>query len=416
MYADELEVFQSRRYGFQESNIVVTDEISSILQLAANFEENYSDGSEEYFRFWITFPNRSWEEYASSHDFSDEEFDDDELRYAKELFEYDYPSEEKSYVEVIVASDRIALHETLFVLPACGIEPSNRIDPVDCQTLLAELESALISIKNDPDEYNEAIDCELPPIHRIGRIRRGEVWSLHPAWKDSFFHHAHDAALAWFLSYRPKELTPVEGTASLYFQLCKIAHVANAEELATNSIRDLPSELASVDAAELYRAFADGRDDGLLDLPPDSSAAFSAWKPCGGHPFEIFRGGNPTHISLFPRAQDGGYTFLLTSGQLIASRAIEAINAFHALVKAGYPVELAHADKLRDLIEGNDYIGIVPQDILPRYCHGMFPDEDNVNSFAHYRDFFDDGEDDELAEALCSQIEWYPLPLCKLRS
>ena len=127
----------------------------------------------------------------------------------------------------------------------------------------------------------------------------------------------------------------------------------------------------------------------------------------GGHPNEIFRGGNPTHISLYPQKSNGGYTFHLTSGQIITSRAIEAVNAYYALVQAGYPVEMAHLAKVKDVLKGEDYIGIVPFDVTPRYCASMFPDEDNVNDYMRLSSLLDD-EDTTIQEALLSKIKWYP--------
>jgi hypothetical protein len=51
----------------------------------------------------------------------------------------------------------------------------------------------------------------------------------------------------------------------------------------------------------MYKAIADGRHEGLLELSPDSSEAFKKWYDSnrgGGHSWEICRGGNTTHIDL----------------------------------------------------------------------------------------------------------------------
>lgn len=47
-----------------------------------------------------------------------------------------------------------------------------------------------------------------------------------------------------------------------------------------------------------YYLNADGRDDGLRDIAPESPEAFEAWYSSnarhGGHPWEVCRGGNST--------------------------------------------------------------------------------------------------------------------------
>lgn len=50
--------------------------------------------------------------------------------------------------------------------------------------------------------------------------------------------------------------------------------------------------------AQYYR-HADGRDDGLKKIDPDSAEAFADWlenREKGGHPWEVCRGGNSTHV------------------------------------------------------------------------------------------------------------------------
>ena len=64
-----------------------------------------------------------------------------------------------------------------------------------------------------------------------------------------------------------------------------------------------------MNAREKYNLMADGRHDGLLDVSPeDDPEAFGRWyreRPRGGHPWEICRGGNTTHISLRRDREDG---------------------------------------------------------------------------------------------------------------
>jgi hypothetical protein len=62
---------------------------------------------------------------------------------------------------------------------------------------------------------------------------------------------------------------------------------------------------------DLYRRYADGRDCGMMELPLDDAIAFKKWlnneSYCGGHPFEVVRGGLITYgIHLYP-PEDGRY-------------------------------------------------------------------------------------------------------------
>ena len=45
---------------------------------------------------------------------------------------------------------------------------------------------------------------------------------------------------------------------------------------------------------------------------------------------------------------------------------------------------------------------IVPEDVTPRYCHGLFPKEDRII------DFLNPWTDTELAEFVTKQAKWYP--------
>lgn len=60
------------------------------------------------------------------------------------------------------------------------------------------------------------------------------------------------------------------------------------------------------------------------------------------------------------------------------------------------------------MVQGNDYIGIVPQGVIPRYCHSSFPKKDRIVDFMNLPI-----EDNEVKKMLPFVI-WYPLdPLVK---
>jgi hypothetical protein len=55
------------------------------------------------------------------------------------------------------------------------------------------------------------------------------------------------------------------------------------------------------------------------------------------------------------------------------------------------------------LLKGIDFLGIVPDDVTPKYCHSLFPKEDQIN------DFINPWHDDEIVKVIKEYAEWYPV-------
>jgi hypothetical protein len=55
------------------------------------------------------------------------------------------------------------------------------------------------------------------------------------------------------------------------------------------------------------------------------------------------------------------------------------------------------------MVTGTNFIGIVPDSVFPRYCHGLFPKEDRII------DFMNLGSDQEIVSAIVKKAHWYPL-------
>ena len=73
-----------------------------------------------------------------------------------------------------------------------------------------------------------------------------------------------------------------------------------------NSHLNLDEKTRRLPGIELYKLFADGRHEGLTEIEQDSVEAFRDWmdekhpkRQRGGHPWEILRDGNTTHILLY---------------------------------------------------------------------------------------------------------------------
>jgi len=122
-------------------------------------------------------------------------------------------------------------------------------------------------------------------------------------------------------------------------------------------------------------AMADGRDCGLTKLDEGSESAFEKWykieSHCGGHPWEICRGGNSTHISLFICLAENGWNLRLAGCS--RARVAETVKMALALHTNNIPFILEKAEEIIRMIKGIDYIGIVPETVIPVYCHSLFP-------------------------------------------
>ena len=153
-------------------------------------------------------------------------------------------------------------------------------------------------------------------------------------------------------------------TANDFFRFCAMGYAAN------NYIGcDKPPK-------EQYYLHADGRDDGLKEIDADDPKAFHVWlndREYGGHPWEVCRGGNSTHVSLSVSEDEGGY-FLFLAGDAW-TRTIETVKFYLALRRAGIPVFLHEAKTLAQRLAETELIGIVPEGVTPAYCASWFPGE-----------------------------------------
>ena len=189
-----------------------------------------------------------------------------------------------------------------------------------------------------------------------------------------------------------------EMTANDFYRFCALGYTANNYD-----------GQAFAPKAQYYR-HADGRDDGLKKIDPDSAEAFADWlenREKGGHPWEVCRGGNSTHVSLYVglgRVAEGCYHLALAAKSY--GRCVEAIKFYLALKHAGLPVIIYGAEFIKKRLLGLERVGIVPNEVMPFYCHSRFPGED-VDSFRHLNH--------ENPDAEIALIEWQPIKPVKLK-
>ncbi len=252
--------------------------------------------------------------------------------------------------------------------------------------------------------YAEFVSRELPIRQKAGTVKRSDLWALYPDLRDEFFEDLTQKQVDRFLSAikgQPADLEELPGqlrsmTANDFYTFCSIGYKA------------LGYAVKGQSPQEQYKKYADGRDDGLSEINPDSPEEFHEWlinrDRHGGHPWEICRGGNSTHISLYVCYEDTGYSLILAGSAV--SRTIETIKIYLALKAKNLPVFLRDGDILAQRVTGEELIGIVPEGVVPAYCSTWFPGQ-NVISFMNLPD--------DAPEKLAEKCTWQEIVLPQLK-
>ena len=296
-----------------------------------------------------------------------------------------------------------------------------------CKLILPAVECSIDLLRKGT--YNKMVEEHLPYQQRTGVIPRKIEWEYYPEAKNNVFEGLSTNTFLAFKSFIHENDEDHIGrmksmTANDFFKACAAGYRACGYE---------GTELTPV---EQYLKHADGRDEGLtgtghgLNEGPgidfDDPQAWDTWyfdrDRSGGHPWEVCRGGNSTHVDLFVRNDEHYLGYLLRSGQITEEeynkrkadagyyfsvrgkswgRSVEAVNFFVAIREEGYPVMLEDAEGILARFEGTDLIGIVPHNCATRYCESRFPAKyGTILDFMHV--------DDEDMENYGDQIEWLP--------
>ncbi len=288
-----------------------------------------------------------------------------------------YPDEEEWYPVTLFEDSKTAYRGVVVrhrhVIEVDPEKPHQRY-PMDIspfvQWLIDSLDDCIHQLREGT--YNEFVDHHLPPQHRTGTILRNDYWAIFPEYREAFFKELNneEAERAITLMCGQPDIKHFEErfpkmTANIFYSACAIGYIANKYEITDCTPK------------EMYYRHADGRDEGLGDLDPDSEVDFRKWfhdpHRGGGHPWEVCRGGNSTHIDLRVTEDEKGY-FLYLAGRS-EGRCVEAIKFYLSLRAAHIPVFIYDAKELVARLRGEERIGIVPESVIPRYCSSWFPNE-----------------------------------------
>ena len=282
--------------------------------------------------------------------------------------------------------------------------------------LLMQVSDALAEIHHkvarDPVEYHRELLRTISPTLRLGTIPRQLCKILLPEW-NRFDRELSSEEIRESISLLERDTPKIFPgmTANAYFEYCRVAYLANPTTHGNGAL-DL-----SLSGRELYSRFADGRDGGLPTVAPDSAEAFRRWYQTGrmsdGHPWEIYRGGNSTHIDLgvksAPSGGDNDFSVYLCAFSSL--RLVEACRIALALHSAGLPFEWLDKESYLDRLRGEDNVGIVPNDCPLSYGSQRFPAELRVADCVHYDMFRDYNTGKPLASwaAIKGIISWLPI-------
>jgi hypothetical protein len=246
----------------------------------------------------------------------------------------------------------------------------------------------------DPEGYNAFIDANLPVRERFGKFLRKDFWKAAPLVEHLILSELSEDEPTRFAAIADRLIVgePLSGlTLNDFLRFCAVCYRGSRRGIEHLSLIDQ------------YRRMADGRHEGLLDIEPDSCEALSRWfdnRMGGGHPWEICRGGNFSHISLSLHRKDGLY--FVTLDGTAASRGAETIRMALALVDEGIPFKLVEARLHAQRALGLDWIGIVPQYYAGSYDkRGLFREADGIHDTCGH-EILDEHP------ALRSRVHWYP--------
>lgn len=360
-------------HTYDERSYELINEIMALLQQITPCSSN---GCRE---LWFCLERGPIDAYRNY----EEELEDGNVENYEEFVERwkeEYPEEEKWYHFLGVETD------THFQAISINHRNVVEVDPhFERNGFPYELSDFLTAVKEKVEfciqqiqdsVYMDFIRPRIPDTYKTGTILQSDLWELYPEDKEAYFDGITEADVAEFLDYMSKQnhkaYRPVERlsemTANDFYRFCALGYKAMGYDGC-----DLPLR-------KQYDKHADGRDEGLEEIDPDSPEAFRKWlvdtPRGGGHPWEVCRGGNSTHISLHVGKDESGYYTSLSGSAY--GRSAETIKFYLALRRNGIPVQLHDGDHLADRVQGKEKVGVVPQGVIPKYRHSDFPGEDII--------------------------------------
>ena len=383
---------QVMRHGFHEP--VKLDEAGTQLvrKLFDTTDGLKPVGDDDLKLFWISVNRPTFEQYKEDYeeDVSEEE--------ARKDYEAEYPEEIYWHKVRMTRYDRRRNGEDVFHAVFIDTEYVLNIGdlnargyPINASELIQWLieKAADVVERVKAGTYNAEIARNLPMQNRYGKILRKDYWDIYPekrqAYRECFTQQDIDDFIALgreLKEAQDRDWCPPNAwdsmTARQFYEACAVVYkrlqLPERNKWRFCDTDEEHERYGGTTAKELYYMFADGRDDGLRNVPMDDAEEFDLWlndkgeyyESNGGHPWEIIpsfsiRFSMHLGVSHHPKKK-----FLYLSGEMY-ERSKETLPAYLALRHAGYPVELVDGAQMLARFTETDYIEIVPCYLYPHY-------------------------------------------------
>ena len=410
-----------------------TDTLRSAFQLIVSLLEPLASAvdNDEVKSIWIRIPRGDIQDYDSFEYLRELEEITTYEEY-EELWREDYPDEYNWYRLVVIQSfdnEDVLQYYGLSLGNSTVISATTEEEEADfeaniyeeiavkiCELIMPAIEKSMKLLL--AGDYNTLVEKELPYIFRTGVIKRRELWDANPDRMELDYDGLSDETVNEFISLIQSGNNSDERigricnfTANDFFNACKLGYEAIGYDCRGFSL------------SELYLHYSDGRDEGLtgkghglnagIGVDFDDSKEWDEWyfnrEQHGGHPWEVVPGGNSTNMQLQVLHDESKLGYLFRKGEITKNeyeekqkeagyyfaisginRRFESVNFYLTLSKAGLPVIIRDDKELVDSFKGEDYIGIVPHHIIPKYCADLFPKE-----YGHVIDYMHAYKDDD---------------------
>lgn len=215
--------------------------------------------------------------------------------------------------------------------------------------LIAEKVSDTVEMMKD-GTYEDMMSA-IPHEFRRGTILREEYWKIFPDEKERYLDGISDKDIDDFERFlndrQARDAKDI--TANDFYRFCRTAYESAG----------YGSRIKGMSAKEAYYRMADGRDEGLTDIQPDSAEAFRDWlehRKRGGHPWEVFGGGPYIGCGI---DSSTGRESISVWGNYYGQRR-EAVLSYLGLRRAGIHARFIDGKRILESLRGKDRIGIVP--------------------------------------------------------
>ena len=387
-----LEIFNRRNYNPENYDTKVNEKINELYSLLDNIKPLEDD---EYKILYFSVPKGTIEEYIEYEDLVEE----DNYKKIEIMFNEDYPDDfcwykmtstmYKNYRMVSINSKNIIYAD----MDGENINFENSQLQELLDFLISKVKECIIELKDGT--YNDYIEKNYSYKNRFGVIKRYEYWELYPDIKKDLLSEITQDEMDYFIKYASeKSINRIKDmTSSKYFECVGLAY------------KNIGYEINNLTDKELYLKYADGRDEGLSKIDENSSQEFDNWyndkNRFGGHPWEIIRGHSFARVNLYIGHDDNGYYLSLDGSRIL--RKIEIAKIFIALNKKNIPIQIYNADVIKNAFKGIDYLGVVPDEIIPIGCSSYFK-ENKPDEFIHMKD-----------DKMFKYIKWEPLEIIELK-